>query len=56
MVDLADLVGLYIVMNGVSGKGELKVLVAGVGKLSDFAHSDCEHFSCFGVTFGMLSV
>lgn len=32
-VDLADLVGLHLVMTKVAGKGELKVLVAGVGRL-----------------------
>ncbi|XP_031559798.1 transmembrane protein 147-like [Actinia tenebrosa] len=30
-VDLADLVGLYLVMSKVAGKGDLKVLVAGLG-------------------------
>ncbi|PFX25793.1 transmembrane protein 147-like [Stylophora pistillata] len=30
-VDFADLVGLHLVMTKVAGKGELKVLVAGVG-------------------------
>ncbi|XP_022200050.1 transmembrane protein 147 [Nilaparvata lugens] len=30
-VDLADLVGLYIVLNGIPGKGHAKVLTAGVG-------------------------
>ncbi len=30
-VDLADLVGLYLVMQRVSGKGQVKVLVAGLG-------------------------
>ena len=33
-MDLADLVGLHLVMTKVAGKGELKVLVAGVGKQS----------------------
>ena len=32
-VDLADLVGLHLVMTKIAGKGELKVLVAGVGEL-----------------------
>lgn len=32
-VDFADLVGLHLVMTKIAGKGELKVLVAGVGKL-----------------------
>ncbi|EDO34164.1 predicted protein [Nematostella vectensis] len=30
-VDFADLVGLYLVMTKIAGKGELKVLVAGLG-------------------------
>merc|ERR1719211_628362 len=30
-VDLADLVGIYLVMQRVSGKGQVKVLVAGLG-------------------------
>merc|ERR1719508_187916 len=30
-VDLADLVGIYFVMQRVSGKGQVKVLVAGLG-------------------------
>ena len=30
-VDLADLVGLHLVMQRVSGKGQVKVLVAGLG-------------------------
>ena len=37
-VDLADLVGLHLVMTKVAGKGELKVLVAGVGKISHTMH------------------
>ncbi len=30
-VDVADLVGLHLVMQRVSGKGQVKVLVAGLG-------------------------
>merc|ERR1740131_107595 len=30
-VDIADLVGIYLVMSRVSGKGTVKVLVAGLG-------------------------
>lgn len=30
-VDLADLVGLYVVLNGIPGKGHSKVLTAGIG-------------------------
>jgi len=30
-VDIADLVGLHLVMTKIAGKGELKVLVAGIG-------------------------
>lgn len=30
-MDLADLVGLYIVLNGIPGKGHCKVLTAGIG-------------------------
>merc|ERR1719412_1631062 len=30
-VDLADLVGIYFVMQRVAGKGQVKILVAGVG-------------------------
>lgn len=30
-VDIADLVGLHLVMTRIARKGELKVLVAGVG-------------------------
>lgn len=30
-VDLADLVGLYIILNGIPGKGHCKVLTAGIG-------------------------
>ncbi|KAL3289064.1 hypothetical protein HHI36_003506 [Cryptolaemus montrouzieri] len=30
-VDLADLIGLYIVLNGIPGKGHSKVLTAGIG-------------------------
>merc|ERR1719370_2677132 len=30
-VDLADLVGIYFVMQKVAGKGQVKILVAGVG-------------------------
>merc|ERR1719510_726041 len=30
-VDLADLVGIYVVMQRVAGKGQVKILVAGVG-------------------------
>merc|ERR1719474_2234337 len=30
-VDIADLVGIYLVMQRVSGKGTVKILVAGVG-------------------------
>merc|ERR1711983_394992 len=30
-VDIADLVGIYIVMSRVAGKGSVKVLVAGLG-------------------------
>ena len=32
-VDIADLVGLHLVMTRIAGKGELKVLVAGVGMI-----------------------
>jgi hypothetical protein len=31
-VDLADLIGLYVVMMKIAGKGDLKVLVAGLGQ------------------------
>ena len=31
-VDLADLFGLYLVMTKIAGKGDLKVLVAGLGE------------------------
>ena len=34
-VDVADLVGLHLVMTKIAGKGELKVLVAGVGMLHE---------------------
>ena len=30
-VDMADLVGIYLVMSRVSGKGSVKVLIAGLG-------------------------
>merc|ERR1712142_1380989 len=30
-VDLADLIGLYLVMNSIAGKGQLKFLIAGMG-------------------------
>ena len=30
-VDLADLIGLYVVIGRVAGKGQVKVLVAGLG-------------------------
>ena len=30
-VDLADLIGIYFVMQRVAGKGQVKILVAGVG-------------------------
>merc|ERR1719435_456759 len=30
-VDIADLVGIYLVMSRVAGKGSVKVLVAGLG-------------------------
>merc|ERR1719147_616865 len=30
-VDMADLIGIYLIMSRVSGKGSVKVLVAGVG-------------------------
>lgn len=30
-VDLADLAGLYFVLNGIPGKGHSKVLTAGIG-------------------------
>ena len=32
-VDVADLFGLYLTMTKIPGKGELKVLVAGLGKV-----------------------
>ena len=31
-MDFADLVGLHLVMTKIAGKGELKVLVAGIGE------------------------
>lgn len=31
IVDISDLVGLYIVLRGIPGKGHAKVLTAGVG-------------------------
>lgn len=31
-VDVADLLGLYVVMTKIAGKGDLKVLVAGLGE------------------------
>ena len=30
-VDMADLVGIYLIMSRVSGKGSVKVLIAGLG-------------------------
>lgn len=30
-IDLADLVGIYIVLNGIPGKGHAKVMTAGIG-------------------------
>jgi len=30
-VDLADLVGLHLVMSQIAGKGQLKFMIAGVG-------------------------
>lgn len=30
-VDVADLVGLYFVMSGIAGKGQLKFMIAGIG-------------------------